>query len=100
MAQGMALVQDLDLDLGVARSGAWQGLTAWPVPPLQLPGTFPAAQKNTRQFLLSGIFLPRERPGRVLRQLNSCAMGLHVRVFVGEAYLGIFKLVQYFHVLI
>lgn len=60
MAQGMALVQDLDqdLDLGVARSWAWQGLTAWPVPPLQLPGTFPAAKKNTRQFLLSGIFCP------------------------------------------
>lgn len=58
------------------------------------------SQKNTRQFLLSGIFLPRERPGPALRHLNSCAMGLHVRVFVGEAYLGIFQLVQYFHVLI
>ena len=98
MAQGMALVQDLDL--GVARSGAWQGLTAWPVPPLQLPGTFPAAKKIPDSFCCRVFFLPRERPGRVLRHLNSCAMGLHVRVFVGEAYLGIFQLVQYLHVLI
>ncbi len=56
MAQGMALVQDLDL--GVARIGAWQGLTAWPVPPLQLPGTFPAAKKYPTVFAVGYFFAP------------------------------------------
>lgn len=54
MAQGMALVQDL----GVARSGAWQGLTAWPVPPLQLPGTFTAAKKIPDSFCCRVFFCP------------------------------------------
>lgn len=58
MAQGMAQVQDLDLDLGVARSWAWQGLTAWPVPPLQLPGTFPAAKKIPDSFCCRVFFCP------------------------------------------
>ena len=60
MAQGMALVQDLDLGVAqsVARIGAWQGLTAWPVPPLQLPGTFPAAKKIPDSFCCRVFFCP------------------------------------------
>lgn len=56
MAPGMALVQDLDL--GVARIGALQGLTAWPVPPLQLPGTFTAAKKIPDSFCCRVFFCP------------------------------------------
>lgn len=52
----------LGVVLGMIRYQVWQGLTAWPVPALALRGTLSGSQKNTRQFLLSGIFLSREKP--------------------------------------
>lgn len=58
------------------------------------------SKKIPDSFCCRVFFCPGKGQDVSYGNLIAAQWGLHVRVFVGEAYLGIFQLVQYFHVLI